>query len=355
VRPAVSRIIELTGTPATNGLHDLWSQIYLLDQGKALGETITEFRERWFIPKTMPGTGTPVKWVPRPQAETEIYQQISHLVVSAQNLQLQLEQPIIDDVKVTLPPDILEAYKEFKKDLVMDIVQQITTEDGQQVMDVATVIAQNQAVLLMKLLQFASGTLYTTDPDDPTTNGRYAVVHKCKLDAVMAICRYAGQKGETVLLPYHFRSDHEQLVKRFAAEGIEARTFDGSRAMVQAWNDRQIPVMMLHPASAGHGLNLQFGGHRMIWFTLPFSLEHYMQTNGRLHRPGQQHRVIVHRLLATGTQDERMPAVLSTKEAVQDDLVAAVDIRAAIEQSLVAELGSDIELALMDAQQLQSA
>ncbi|MEH0432195.1 DEAD/DEAH box helicase [Streptomyces turgidiscabies] len=346
VRPAMTRLIELTGTPSPNGLHDLWSQIYLLDQGQALGRDITQFRNRWFVPKMVPGTTTPAKWIPTANAEAEIHQAISHLVMSAQNTTLILPSLTIQDVNVTLPPDLLQAYKEFKRDLVLDIVRTYTDDDGKVTQSVESIIAENQAVLTSKLMQFASGTLYTADPDDPATKGRYEVIHDKKLEMAEYLVRNNG--GEPVLIAYHFKSDKEQLLTRLRKVGIDAQAFDGSRDMVRRWNAKQIPVMLLHPAAAGHGLNLQHGGSTMIWYTLPFSLEHYMQTNGRLHRPGQQRPVIIHRLIAKGTQDERMPSVLAGKQQVQDDLIQAVSGDFNAEQALLAALEEEIREDLND-------
>lgn len=325
VRPAISRVIELTGTPTPNGLHDLWSQIYLLDQGEALGRTITEFRNRWFTAKMVPGTNTPAKWIPKPGAKEEIEAAISHLVISAKNvsLQSQLGEPDVVDVHVTLPKALMEDYREFKRELVLDVVKEYKGENGDLTKSVEAVVAENQAVLTSKLMQFASGTLYTADPDDPSTKGDYEVVHTEKAEMAEYLVR--NNAGSPVLIPYHFRSDLEQLLARFAKAGIDARAFDGSRTMVAEWNAGKIPVMLLHPASAGHGLNLQDGGHTLIWYTLPFSLEHYQQTIGRLHRTGQKHPVTVYRLMTRGTQDERMPSVLAEKASVQDSLIDAVD------------------------------
>ncbi|MFD4475906.1 SNF2-related protein [Streptomyces sp. NPDC058471] len=346
VRPAMTRLIELTGTPSPNGLHDLWSQVYLLDQGQTLGQNITAFRNRWFTPKMVPGTTAPAKWIPTANAEAEIHQAISHLVMSAQNTSLQLPALSIQDVNVTLPPDLLQAYKDFKRDLVLDIVQTYTDDDGKLTQSVESIVAANQAVLTSKLMQFASGTLYTADPDDPTTKGRYEVIHDKKIEMTEYLVRNNG--GEPVLIAYHFKSDKEQLLTRLRKAGMDAHAFDGSREMVRRWNAKQIPVMLLHPAAAGHGLNLQHGGSTMIWYTLPFSLEHYLQTNGRLFRTGQTKPVTIHRLIAKGTQDERMPSVLASKQQVQDDLIQAVSGDFNAEQALLAALEEEIREDLND-------
>ncbi|MFI1408793.1 SNF2-related protein [Streptomyces sp. NPDC020707] len=346
VRSAMTRLIELTGTPSPNGLHDLWSQVYLLDQGRTLGQNITAFRNRWFTPKMVPGTTTPAKWIPTANAEAEIHQAISHLVMSAQNTNLQLPALSIQDVNVTLPPDLLQAYKDFKRDLVLDIVQTCTDDDGKLTQSVESIVAANQAVLTSKLMQFASGTLYTADPDVPTTKGRYEVIHDKKIEMTEYLVRNNG--GEPALIAYHFKSDKEQLLARLRKTGIDAQAFDGSRDMVRRWNVKQIPVMLLHPAAAGHGLNLQHGGSTMIWYTLPFSLEHYLQTNGRLFRTGQTKPVTIHRLITKGTQDERMPSVLASKQQVQDDLIQAVSGDFNDEQALLAALEEEIREDLND-------
>lgn len=345
VRPAMTRLIELTGTPSPNGLHDLWSQVYLLDQGQTLGQNITAYRNRWFTPKMAPGTTTPAKWIPTANAEAEIHQAISHLVMSAKNTSLQLPALSIQDVNVTLPPDLLQAYKDFKRDLVLDIAQTYT-DDGKLTQSVESIVAANQAVLTSKLMQFASGTLYTADPDDPTTKGRYEVIHDKKIEMTEYLVRNNG--GEPVLIAYHFKSDKEQLLTRLQKAGVDAQVFNGSRDMVRRWNAKRIPVMLLHPAAAGHGLNLQHGGSTLIWYTLPFSLEHYLQTNGRLFRTGQTQPVIIHRIIAKGTQDERMPSVLAGKQQVQDDLIQAVSGDFNAEQAVLAALEDEVREDLND-------
>ena len=328
VRPAITRLIELTGTPAPNGLMDLWSQMYLLDQGQALGKNITAYRDKWFTPKMVPGTNTPAKWIPIPGAEAEIHQAISHLVMSAKNPAHVRPTAAVEDIHVRLPAPLLQDYRDFKRDLVLDIAKQVPPNPKDPTAppsydQVIQVIAANQAVLTSKLQQFASGTLYTADPDDPTTKGDYEIIHDEKIAMVEYLVRNNG--GSPVLLTYHFQSDKEQLLLKLTKAGIDVRAFDGSRAMVRAWNAGTIPVMLLHPASGGPGLNLQDGGHTVIWYTAPFSAEHWEQTNGRLDRTGQQHPVTIYRLLTRGTQDDRMPAVVAEKVELQSRLINAVD------------------------------
>lgn len=395
VRPAITRLIELTGTPCPNGLEDLWAQAYLLDQGEALGKNITAFRNRWFTPKMIPGTTTPAKWIPNQGAEEEIHQAISHLVMSAKNTSLKLPELSIENVSVTMPGDLLEKYRDFKRELVLDVVNDVAIRtahedyekwmrnssepEAQAIRDdldslsgddlaaayerhrddhvqrlltvpdaelVKTVIAANPAVLTSKLLQFASGTLYTSDPDDPSTTGDYEVIHDQKIEMTEYLIRNNG--GRPVLLAYHFGSDKKELLARLPKSGIDVQAFDGSRDMIRRWNNGEIQVMLVHPASAGHGLNLQHGGSTMIWYTLPFSLEHYLQTNARLHRPGQTEPVTIYRLLTKGTQDERMPGVLQDKQLTQDRLIQAVSLDQALEDALTTELEDEIYAELDD-------
>jgi SNF2 family DNA or RNA helicase len=389
VRPAITRLIELTGTPAPNGLEDLWSQAYLLDQGQALGTTITEFRERWFTPKMVPGTTTPAKWLPKPGAEQEIHQAIAHLVMSAQNSSPSLPKLTIEDVHVRVNPDVLTAYREFRRDLVIDIVNQaalraanaayddwlqnsaepdaqairaqLATLTGDAIRNaeesfrtarlhnffqdldeqlISTVVAENQAVLTSKLMQFASGTLYTADPDDPSTAGWYEPIHDEKLHKATQLTRNNG--GDPALIAYHFRSDKERLLAHLNKAGIHTEAFDGSRRMIRRWNAKDIAVMLIHPASAGAGLNLQQGGSTLIWYTLPFSLKHYQQTNGRVYRTGQTKPVRILQLITDGTQDERMPLVLSAKRLTQDRLIRAVDVDIALLAALQDEIRDDL-------------
>lgn len=370
VRPAISRLIELTGTPTPGGPHDLWSQMYLLDRGAALGSTVTRFRDQWFDTEVIPGT-TQVRYVPSTGAETEIPRAVEPLVVDVRTTS-PLAPPVIDDRWVRLPADTLRAYESFRKELVLSVVDEAAVSraeaafedwlahdtsgeadraradlaaepDGQtreaahdtlrsSMLDrfrtspderfVRTMVADNRAVLTSKLMQFASGTLYTTDPDDPSTKGRFEVIHDEKLQMLEYVLRNAD--NEPTLVAYHFKSDRDRIVETLSADGFDVEVFDGSREMVHRWNARRIPVMLLHPASAGPGLNLQHGGSRLVWYTLPFSLEHYEQLNGRLLRTGQTKRVTIHRLMTRGTQDERMPGVLAAKAATQKAVRDAV-------------------------------
>lgn len=346
VRPAISRLIQLTGTPSPNGPHDLWAQIYLLDQGQALGHNVTAFRNRWFTARTNE-KGIPTAWVPSVDAEDEINHAIKHLVMSADNTELQLPEVTITDVRVSLDPDLKAAYDDFKRSLVIDIVSsQLTDEQREKArLDpelrrqlITQVVASNQAILQSKLLQFANGTLYTADPDRPETKGQYEVLHSHKLDMLESLIRDNG--GSPVLVSYAFKSDCNLILERMNSRanqqlGLRAEKFDSSnpRESMDRWNRGEIPVLLIHPASAGHGLNFQHGGHTLVWFGLTYNLEHYLQTNARLPRPGQANPVSIVRLLTRGTHDERMPAVLSSKEGSQQRLLDFAKLGSYVERN----------------------
>lgn len=330
VAPATVRFIELTGTPTPNGLMDLWSQVYLLDGGLALGATLTEYRERFFVPSLIMNN-RPVRWEPRPGAEEEIYALVRHKVMSAQNTKIPMPDVSIDDISVVLDRDTLEAYKDFTKELVLDLASPDPLNPG-----TVTITADNAAILYGKQLQFASGTMYTDE------HHNFAVIHEEKLAMADYLIRNNG--GSPVLIAYKYQSDRAQLLKYLAAAGHDVQAFDGSRDMIARWNAGSIPVMLLQPASAGHGLNLQDGGHTLIWYTLPDSLEHYQQTNARLARMGQQHPVQIWRLIAKGTRDEKMPRMLERKDLVQRGLLDAVRVEVYDADEDIKELLGDLDL-----------
>ena len=307
VAPATTRIIEMTGTPTPNGLLDLWSQIYLLDEGLALGRTFTQYRERYFRP-TQYVNNRPVKWELLPGAEQEIYQRISHLVMSIENTALTLPPLTVNDVRVHLADKEQELYEEMKRELVLTFTDK---SSGSQ----EHVTAPNAGVLAARLIQIASGTIYTGP------NHKHEVIHNQKIEHCDYILR---NTTSPTIIAYRFVSDREQLLKQLRDRGYDVRVFDGSREMIKQWNERKIQVMLLQPASAGHGLNLQQGGSSMIWYTLPWSLEHYAQTNARLHRQGQKDPVVIHRLITQKTFDTRLPKILENKDGVQQGLMDAV-------------------------------
>lgn len=371
VRPAISRVIELTGTPTPNGLHDLWSQMYLLDQGAALGHNITEFRRRYFVEVSAGENAGAKKYELRPGAAQEIYRAISHLVISAFTTKLQLPPLNVQNVPITMPSELLEQYKQFRRELVLDIVKQYTDgggdiydDDGQPITEVvSTIVANNRAVLNSKLLQFASGAMHAADPDDPSTAGAVEIIHNEKLHMLEHIVK---NTAGPVLIAYYFRPDRDRIVTHLRAAGIKGTTaFDGSRKMLADWNAGRIPALVLHPASAGHGLNFQHGGSTLIWYTLSHSLQQYQQTNGRLYRTGQNQPVNILRLLTSNTLDEKLPQILGEKAQLQDALLLAAstpstsgagsttddrDEDALLDEALLDQLGEQIQDALGAAQ-----
>jgi SNF2 family DNA or RNA helicase len=297
VLPLINRIVGLTGTPAPNGLIDLWSQIYLLDQGERLGPTITSYRNRYFIPGKRRGHIV-YEWIPI--SEEVIYEKISDICISMKAEDwLDMPQRIDRTVTVTLPPAARARYKQLERDLLLPF------SDGD-------VVANTAAVLAGKLLQLANGAVY-----DENHNVRE--IHKAKLEALGDIIEAAN--GKPILVFYTYQHDLHRIQKRFSV-----RTLESSKD-ISDWNAGRIPVLLAHPASAGHGLNLQAGGNTIVWFGLPHSLELYEQANARLYRQGQKENVIIHHLVTEGTIDENVMKALARKALTQNDLMQAVKAR----------------------------
>lgn len=296
VLPKISRIVELTGTPAGNGLLDLWPQIYLLDRGQRLGRTFTQYRTRYFDSDYMG-----YKWTPRQGAEDAIHAALSDIV-------LRLEyphstHPVYNMVRVQLPDAARLQYNELARECLLQIEQD-------------TVEAQNAAVLSGKLLQCANGAIYTDDTGSADKTRAFARLHDAKLDALAEII---AETSSPVLVAYNFQHDLQRLRERFP----HAETLDAPDA-VRRWNAGQIPLLLAHPASAGHGLNLQHGGHVVVWFGLNWSLELYEQFNARLHRQGQTRQVIVHHIVARDTVDDAVVRALQGKQTIQRALLDAL-------------------------------
>lgn len=297
VRGRIRRIIGLTGTPRPNGVEDLWPEIYLLDQGARLGRTLSQFRAQYLVPEKMNGHIV-YSYKPRPGAETAIYEKLSDICMSIKKDDvLSLPGQIYEDIELTFPPALLKRYKQFEKDAVLEVL------DGNEIM------AGSAAVLTSKLLQFANGAVYDMD-------GQAHEVHSVKLDALEELIEEAG--GDPVLVLYAFKHEAERIRQR-----IPCRSLDTSDD-IDAWNRGEIPVALAHPASIGHGLNLQHGGHITIWFGLTWSLELYQQANERLNRPGQTNVCRVYHLVMKGTHDERVLASLKNKENGQDAAIEAL-------------------------------
>lgn len=291
VRGRIRRIIGLTGTPRPNGLEDLWPEIYLLDQGERLGRTLGSFRARYLTPEKMNGHIV-YSYKAKDGAEEEIYSRLGDLCMSIKKEDvLSLPGQIYEDVELTPSQDILQKYKQFEREKVLESLD-----------DCGDIIAGTEAALTNKLLQFANGAIYDMD-------GAAHVIHGIKLDALEELIEEAG--GDPVLVLYAYKHDAERIRAR-----IPCRSLDTSDD-IDDWNAGRIPVALAHPASIGHGLNLQEGGHITIWFGLTWSLELYQQANERLNRPGQKNVCRVYHLILKDTHDERVLKALKNKDKGQ--------------------------------------
>lgn len=289
VRGRIRRIIGLTGTPRPNGLEDLWPEMYLLDQGERLGRTLSAFRARYLVPEKMNGHIV-YSYRPREGAEAEIYDRLADLCMSIRKEDvLSLPGQIYEDVELTPPPALLKRYKQFERDKVLECLD-----------EAGDIIAGTEAALTNKLLQFANGAVYDTD-------GQVHHLHDIKLDALEELIEAAG--GDPVLVLYAYKHDADRIKQR-----IPCRALDKPED-IDAWNRGEIPVALAHPASCSHGLNLQQGGHIIIWFGLTWNWEYYAQANERLNRPGQQHVCRVYHLILQGTHDARVLQALKNKES----------------------------------------
>ena len=302
IRPLVKRFVGLTGTPAPNGLMDLWPEVYLLDCGERLGKTITGYRDRYFFPGKRKGY-TGFTWEPKEGAEEAIHQKISDICISMKAEDyLRLPEQVVNDIRIRLAPEEMQKYRELEKEKLMEL-------DGQEI------TALSAAAVWGKLLQLANGAVYDDD-------GGVTMLHDKKLDALEEIVEAAC--GHPVLVFYNFRHDYDRLMARF--ERLSPRTIQTS-GDIRDWNAGRIRLLLAQPASMGHGLNIQAGGHIIVWFGLNPSLELYQQANARLHRQGQKQAVIIHRLITKGTVDEDVIKKLETKDQRQDSLMEAVKAR----------------------------
>lgn len=302
VRPKVKRIVGLTGTPSSNGLMDLWAEFRLLDMGERLGKFIGKYRAQYFLPDKRNGQVV-FSYKPLPGAEEKIYGKISDITISMKATDhLKMPELVNSRYTVYLSEKEMERYGELKKDLVLQM------PDGD-------ITAANAASLSGKLSQMANGAVYS-DAEDVIS------IHDRKLDALEDIIEAAN--GKPVLVAYWFRHDLERITERLHKLKIPASLLD-TDASIRRWNAGEIPVALIHPASAGHGLNLQDGGSTLVWFGLTWSLELYQQTVARLWRQGQESKtVVVQHIITKGTIDERIMAALSEKDTTQAALIDAV-------------------------------
>ena len=301
-RPKVNRIVGLTGTPSSNGLMDLWAEFRLLDMGERLGKFIGQYRPQYFLPDKRNGQVV-FSYKPLPGAEEKIYGKISDITISMKATDhLKMPELVNSRYTVYLSEREMERYGELKKELVLQL------PDGD-------ITAANAASLSGKLSQMANGAVYS-DAEDVIT------IHDRKLDALEDIIEAAN--GKPVLVAYWFRHDLERITERLHKMKIPALRLD-TDGSIQRWNAGEIPVALIHPASAGHGLNLQAGGSTLVWFGLIWSLELYQQTVARLWRQGQESKtVVVQHIITKGTIDERIMATLSEKDTTQAALIDAV-------------------------------
>ena len=306
IRPYVKRWIGLTGTPTSNGLMDLWAEIGILDGGERLGRFIGRYREAYFRPGAMnPHTGIVYQYTIRPGAEEQIYRKISDITISMKALDyLKMPEYVSVTHEVQMNPAERDIYDRMKNDLIIPL------EDGD-------IDAVNAASLSNKLLQMSNGAVYDE-------NQSVRLIHQRKLEMLEDLIEAAN--GQPVLVAYWFRHDKARIQEYLKSTGCETREIKESKD-IQDWNAGKIPVALIHPASAGHGLNIQDGGHILIWFGLTWSLELYMQANARLWRQGQKNTVTIHHIITKGTVDEDVMAALEAKDVTQEKLIAAVKAR----------------------------
>lgn len=299
-----NRMIELTGSPMPQSIEDLWSQIYLLDGGFRLGSTISKFRDEFMLPgRCLPGRTYPYEWKPKSGAKEEIYEKIEDIVMSMDNKILNLPDITYNNLYAYMDSDEIKAYKTMLKDRVL--IYGPNFEDA--------IEAESPGVLSGKLHQLASGCFYTD------SDGHYMSFHERKLDTLEYI---VNNEPSPLLVAYHFKFDIDMIKSRFP----DAVIFDGSLEMRQDWNNGKIRMLLIHPASAGFGLNFQMGGHVLVWYTITNSLEQYVQTNARLHRMGQTEPVIIHHILTKNTIDKHFLDLLEQKDASQEGLMKAIEM-----------------------------
>lgn len=304
VRNRINRLVELTGTPSSNGLMDLWAQIYLLDGGARLGRTIGQYRERFFDPDKRNRVQV-FSWAPKDGSMEYIQQAIGDICISMKSEDyLQLPDRIYDEVPVVLDAPAAKAYKRLEREMLLEL-------------DEGTVTATSAGVLTGKLLQLCNGAVYDGD--------RRAIdIHKCKIEAFLEVLEQLH--GQHALVFYNFQHDRDRLLAALEPLDLRVRTYQGPQDELD-WNEGRVDILLAHPASCAYGLNLQNGGHHIIWFGLTWSLEQYDQANKRLHRQGQKHPVTVHLLVVQGGMDADVVAALQRKGDTQEALMDALKAR----------------------------
>lgn len=303
--PSVKRVIGLTGTPAPNGLIDLWAQMYCIDQGERLGKSITKYRETYF--ETHKWNNIIVRCDVKKGCEDIIRNKIADICLSMQAKDyLQLPEMITHTVKVYLSDKTMAAYTKFEKEKVLEFQEEHGNEP-------ANILANSAAGLMNKLSQYANGAIYDEDMQVHS-------IHNEKLDRLAEIVEAAN--GSSVLVFYQYKHDIPRITSRL--KGYEVRVYQGEKDL-KDWNAGKIDVLLAHPASTAYGLNMQQGGHYIVWFGTGWNLELYQQANARLHRQGQKYPVTVYRLICAGTVDERASAALEGKKGVQQSLLDSLN------------------------------
>ena len=299
IRPYFERVVGLTGTPSSNGLMDLWAEFRVLDLGERLGRYITHYRNEYFLPDKRNGAVI-FSYKPQKNAEERIYRRLADMTISMKSTEyLKMPELILNELEINLDEEDQMKYKKFKKEMVMTIQEK-------------EIDAINAASLSNKLIQLANGSIYDEDK-------KFYEVHNKKLDKLEEIIESAN--GKPILVAYWFKADKERIEKRFKVR--EIKTADD----IKQWNMGMINLALIHPASAGHGLNLQSGGFTLVWFSLTWSLELYQQTNARLYRQGQKDTVVIHHLITKNTIDEDIMKSLKRKDKTQEALMRAVKAR----------------------------
>lgn len=307
----IRRMVLLTGTPSPNGMLDLWSQIYLLDGGERLEKRYTYFREKYFQPDVRSwSTGQVYSYKLKPGAEDKILQRISDICISMKAEDyLQLPDIIYDTVPVLLDPKSRKAYDKMEADMVLQLQE-----------DEETITAMSAAALTGKLLQLSNGAVYDE-------NRAVHPVHECKIEALREMVEALRERGKSVLIFYQFQHDRDRILAMLNdMPKITAYTLDGLDT-IEAWNAGEVDALLAHPASSAYGLNLQQGGHHIIWFGLTWNYEQYVQANARLHRQGQTEPVIVHHLVSQGTRDADVMKALEHKDQAQQYVLESLKAR----------------------------
>lgn len=304
VRSHIKRIVGLTGTPAPNGLMDLWAQVYLLDSGQRLGKNITGFRERYFEPDQR-GRDRIYSYAPKNGGEEAIQRLIGDICVSMKAEDyLELPDILYNTVPVVLDSKAQKSYDKLEMEMLLQV-------------DENTIDAGSAAVLTNKLLQLCNGAVYDE-------NRKIVDIHDCKIEVFKELVE--GLNGKPALVFYNFQHDKERIIKALSKADLRVRELKTPQDEID-WNNKQVDILLAHPASAAYGLNLQQGGNHVVWFGLNWSLELYQQANARLYRQGQTEKVIVHHLTVEGGVDEDVVKALANKTTTQDELMSALKAR----------------------------